>query len=87
MNEIHEIENTNLEAHVSLCAERYRNLDARLISVEKRLDKIESGLNDIKELLQKDKNQLSSKVLVIAGSVITGLVGAVGYLLAHYVLK
>jgi tetrahydromethanopterin S-methyltransferase subunit G len=87
MNEIHEIENTSLEAHVSLCAERYKNLDTRLNSVEKRLDKIESGLVEIKELLQKDKNQLNGKVIVAAGTVITILVSAIGFLLSHYVLK
>lgn len=87
MNEIHEIENTSLEAHVSLCAERYKNLDTRLTNVEQRLNKIETGLVEIKELLQKDKNQLSGKVIVAAGTIITMLVSAIGFLLAHYVFK
>lgn len=87
MNEIHEIENKSLEAHVSLCAERYKQLDTRLTNVEQRLDKIETGLTEIKTLLQQDKSQLSNKVIVAAGTIITTLVSAIGFLLAHYVFK
>jgi hypothetical protein len=59
MNITTEIEKKNLEAHVELCAERYKSLDAKLDTVERRvsdverkleikMDAVESILDDIK---------------------------------------
>jgi tetrahydromethanopterin S-methyltransferase subunit G len=51
-----DIEKENLEAHVELCAERYKQLETRLSSIEKKVanlqDTIEkSSLNTIKVLI------------------------------------
>ena len=51
-----DIEKENLEAHVELCAERYKQLDGRLSSVESKLGKLQetvekSSLNTIKVLI------------------------------------
>lgn len=51
-----DIEKENLEAHVELCAERYKQLDSRLSNVENKLGKLQetvekSSLNTIKVLI------------------------------------
>lgn len=55
---IHDIEKTSLEAHVSLCQERYLQLAARIESVETKLGSLELTLQDIKRELRaiSDKN-------------------------------
>ena len=61
-----ELEKQSLEAHVDLCALRYRNLDNRLSTVETTLKDIH---NDI-----KSGQQSMTKVLIgTAGTVIAGL--------------
>jgi len=52
-----EIERTNLDAHVSLCALRYSQLESRLQSVEQSITDVYTLLSDIRDrlgLLQTD---------------------------------
>jgi Mg2+ and Co2+ transporter CorA len=44
-----QIERTNLEAHVDLCAERYRVLEAKVNNIETRLDSIEKSVVQMRE--------------------------------------
>ena len=46
-------ERTNLEAHVDLCAERYRTLEKKLDTLEQRIDKIEEQIEDRMEKLEE----------------------------------
>jgi 1,4-dihydroxy-2-naphthoate octaprenyltransferase len=61
-----ELEKESLEAHVDLCALRYRNLDNRLTNVENTLRDIHTDI--------KTGQQSMTKVLIgTAGTVIAGL--------------
>lgn len=44
-----QLERTNLEAHVDLCAERYRTLKEELTKVDTRLDVIEVSVTQMRE--------------------------------------
>ena len=57
-----EIEKSNLEAHVELCAERYKH-------VESRLEIIESKVGALAEKIEDSKSSMN-KVIVGATSVI-----------------
>jgi len=46
-----ESERTNLEAHVDLCAERYRTLEKKLDNLEERMDKLEEHIIVIRTTL------------------------------------
>lgn len=51
-----DIEKENLEAHVELCAERYKQLESRLVKIEAKVNELsgtikESHLNTIKVLI------------------------------------
>jgi predicted nuclease with TOPRIM domain len=69
-----ELEKTNLEAHVDLCAERYKGLHDRLSAIEVRLGQIN---NDMK--LGHKSN--SKTVIAAAGTVIAGLLSTMVVLL------
>ena len=69
-----ELERTNLEAHVDLCAIRYEALEGRLEKIE---DKVESIHTDI-----VDGQKSMTKVLIgTAGTVVASLVSIVIVLL------
>lgn len=54
-----ESERTSLEAHVDLCAERYRALEKKLDNLEERMDKLEEHMIVIRTTLSA--TQSSSK--------------------------
>jgi len=61
-----DLEKTNLEAHVDLCAERYRGLTERLDNIEETLKKLSE------EMLINHKSQMRT-VIMTTGTVIAGL--------------
>jgi prefoldin subunit 5 len=72
-----DIEKENLEAHVELCAERYKNLEQKLETLDNRMDKIETLIAEIKTAVASAPNE-SNKTLITIGTTIFGaLVGGV----------
>ena len=73
-----EIEKKSLEAHVELCAERYKNLDDKLCNLETRMDKLEGYLVEIKDSLTgNDSGQYKTLITIgttIIGVLITGFI-------------
>lgn len=69
-----ELEKTNLEAHVDLCAQRYASLDARVTSIEAKLDlindKIDSFKTDIAWMLIKGGASIILLLLGVIGSIL-----------------
>lgn len=68
------IERENLEAHVELCAERYKILEIRLGTIELKVENLQSTI---------EKSHLSTVKILIgtAGTVIASVLGVVVMLL------
>ena len=82
-----DIEKKSLEAHVELCAERYEQLEHKLTTLDKRVAKIESGIDDIKEAIGKSSIG-QSKQLITIGTTLMGVgVTAIIGLLVHLINK
>jgi transcription elongation GreA/GreB family factor len=65
-----DIERENLDAHVSICALRYANLDSRLTTIEEKVEKLSKAITDSKDSMNK----------VIIGStatIVSSLVGLI----------
>lgn len=78
-----DIEKENLEAHVELCAERYKNLENKLETLDNRMDKIETLIGEIKQAVAAVPNE-SNKTLIAIGTTILGaLIGGIITLLLH----
>ncbi len=69
-----DIEKENLEAHVELCAERYRQLETRLTVIESKVATLQDTI---------EKSHLSTiKVLVgTAGTVIVGILSTLAVII------
>ena len=82
-----EIEKKSLEAHVELCAERYRFLEEKLENVEDKISGVNVVIREIHDMIgalnEKRHEQMISWGLGIIGS----MVAVIGYLLVTYVLK
>jgi phage shock protein A len=77
-----EIEKENLEAHVELCAERYKSLEDKLDTVEEKVDHLEEVVFEIRDSLNDMNNRRSSQLLTWGGSIIAALLGACAWLIA-----
>lgn len=75
------IEKENLEAHVELCAERYRVLNIKLDSLENKVTLIESNLSDIKNSISDANDKHNKQLITIGTSLIVVLIGAIVTLL------
>ena len=87
-------ENTSLEMHVELCAERYRRLQEKISMVEDRLGDIhgdfasfktdnQKNLSDIKNLLSNAKDEKFKIMVTSTATVIVGLLAMLGYVITH----
>ena len=69
-----DIEKTNLEAHVDICAQRYNNLD-------QRMSRIESKVIDLQTAIEDSHHSMVKVVIATAGTVITGVLSVLVVLL------
>ena len=65
-----ELEKTNLEAHVDLCSERYKNLHDRLSAIEFRLSKMHEDMS-------AGQKSSSKTLIATAGTVVAGLLSTI----------
>lgn len=72
-----EIENESLPAHVSICSQRYKQLELRLINVETKMDSVQ------KDILDGQKS-LKTTIISSAGSIVVALIGVIGTILMKF---
>jgi len=72
-----ELEKESLEAHVDLCALRYKNLD-------ERLTKIESKVDDIHEDITNGNKSMTKVLIGATGTIIAGLLSTIVVLLVSF---
>ena len=87
MSEPTDIEKKSLEAHVELCAERYRLLENKLETLDEKLENVAEAIETVKSsiaaMAEKRNNQLIGWGIGIIGS----LTAAIVWLLTNYVFK
>ena len=68
-----ELERTNLEAHVDLCAERYKGLETRLENVEKAVKDLHSEMRRMHDENVKNHQSTNKIMLGAAATVVAGI--------------
>ena len=82
-----DIEKKSLEAHVELCAERYRALELQIVAVKQDIDDVKALINDVHQIVREMAEKRNSQLISWGLAIITFLAGMVGWLVTHYVLK
>jgi hypothetical protein len=72
-----EIENESLPAHVSICSQRYKQLELRLITLEVRMESVQKEIID-------GQRSLKTVIITSAGSIVVALIGVIGTILTKF---
>ena len=86
MAETTDIEKKSLEAHVELCAERYKLLEIKLESVEEKITTVASSVETVKKAVQSMANRNNDRLINWAIGIFVALLSTVAWMLQHYVL-
>ena len=81
------IEKKNLEAHVELCAERYKNLDHKLSNLDNRMNVIEGHIVDIKDSITNKTGGINKQMIAIGTTILGVMFTAIISLLIHLASK
>jgi hypothetical protein len=74
MSKTTDIEKENLEAHVELCAERYKQL-------ENRLDNVEGKIGTLQETIEKSSLNTIKILIGTAGTIIVAVLSLIGVII------
>jgi phage shock protein A len=87
MAETTDIEKKSLEAHVELCAQRYKFLEDKLESVEEKCVTLVASISSLKSSVEVMATKNNDRLIQWGIGVIGFLVATCGYLINHYVIK
>lgn len=77
---MHAIENSSLEAHVSICQERYLALQTRFEHVEQKIDSLTASVQEIQQAVQVLTDRDSNRWTGIHIGTISVLMAVIGFL-------
>lgn len=86
MQDTTDIEKRNLEAHVELCAQRYKFLENKLKNVEDKIGGLQSVVREVHVMVQKITEKRNDQLLNWSLGVGSSLLAIIGYLLITYVI-
>jgi len=83
-----------LNTHEILCAERYKSIEIKMGMIDHRFDRIEQdlkemkdinakALQEIKTLITAGKDEKFKTMITVAGTILVGMMGLMGYLITH----
>ena len=78
-----DIEKKSLEAHVELCAERYRLLETKLESMDEKITTLFGVIAELRGMLQANAAKNNDRLISWGAGIIVTLVGALGWSAAH----
>jgi len=79
-----DIEKKSLEAHVELCAERYKLLETKLETVEQGVVTTKDMVQDLSDTVSKMSEKSNDRIIKWGVGIIATLAGVCGWLLTHY---
>lgn len=91
---VYDIEKSSLDAHVTLCAERYRRLEDKFAVLEVRLEKLSDEVGAMKTKQQEDMEEIKTLIqqgsdnrfkAIVAGSatIVAALISALAYVISR----
>jgi hypothetical protein len=80
-----EIEKKSLEAHVELCAERYKLLELKLDSLEAKISSVADSMTVLRGMMEKSTQKRTDQLLSWGIGIIGVLLATIGWLASHYI--
>ena len=80
-----DIEKKSLEAHVELCAERYRMLELKIETVENEISAVKHMVTEVHGIVRQMGEKRNDQLITWGIGIIGTLLAVVGWLTAHYV--
>lgn len=87
MSETTDLEKKSLEAHVDLCAQRYRFLEQKFQTVEEKITDQGTVIREVHDMVQSMAEKRTDQIMGWGMGIIGALVAIVGYLLITFVIK
>lgn len=82
-----DIEKKSLEAHVELCAERYKMLELKLEAVDDKIMQVHTDIASIATTVSKMAEKRNDQLIGWGIGIIGALVSTVVWMLTQYVFK
>lgn len=82
-----DIEKKSLEAHVELCAERYKMLELKLETLETNVESLKGTIDDVHNIVQDMAAKRNDQLVTWGSGIIGMLLATVGWLVTTYVFK
>jgi prefoldin subunit 5 len=82
-----DIEKKSLEAHVELCAERYKLLELKLETLESNVDSLKTTIDEVHNIVQEMAAKRNDQLVTWGSGIIGMLLATVGWLVTTYVFK
>jgi len=80
-----EIEKKSLEAHVELCAERYRMLELKIETVEINVASVKTMVTEVHEMVHAMANKRNDQLINWGIGIIGVLLATISWLATHYI--
>ncbi len=82
-----DIEKKSLEAHVELCAERYKLLELKLETLESNVEGLKTTIDEVHNIVQEMAAKRNDQLVTWGSGIIGMLLATVGWLVTTYVLQ
>jgi hypothetical protein len=82
-----DIEKKSLEAHVELCAERYKLLESKLSNVESSVQETKAMVEDLAKTVSYMAEKSNDRLIQWGVGIIASLAALCGWLFTHYLSK
>jgi|TARA_B100001093_G_scaffold493516_1_gene535765 predicted nucleic acid-binding Zn-ribbon protein len=70
------LEKENLEAHVDLCEQRYKNLETRMVNIENKVEHIHRDITS-------GQKSMTKVIIGAAGTIVAGLLSTIVVILIN----
>ena len=82
-----DIEKKSLEAHVELCAERYKFLESKLDTLETTIAGVKNMVEEVHNMVQNMAQKRNDQLIAWGVGIIGSLLATIGWLVSTYILK
>jgi hypothetical protein len=87
MSETTDLEKKSLEAHVDLCAQRYRFLEQKFVQVEEKITDQSTVIREVHDMVHIMSEKRNDQLINWGLGTIGTLIAVIAYLLVTYVFK